>query len=182
MTHPTTPRRRKPPSSNAVPSALFVPIGVADHEASYRHASDEEILASARAVLARRVRRGTTFTSPNVVKDFLLNTYSPLEHEIFALILLDNRHRMIDRLDLFRGTIDGASIHPREVVKVALAHNAAAVVAVHNHPSGIAEPSQADELITARLREALALVDVRLIDHLIVSGDTVVSFAERGLL
>jgi DNA repair protein RadC len=104
------------------------------------------------------------------------------EFETFCLIYLDNRHRLIACEDLFRGTIDGASVHPREVVKEALRHNAAAVILAHNHPSGVAEPSHADELITRRLREALQLVDIRVLDHLIVAGGETVSFAERGLI
>ena len=96
--------------------------------------------------------------------------------------LLDNRHRLIEFVELFRGTIDGASVHPREVVKEALKHNAAAVIFVHPHPSGIAEASTADELITRRLKDALQLVDIRVLDHLIVAGDQVVSFAGRGLI
>jgi DNA repair protein RadC len=95
---------------------------------------------------------------------------------------LDNRHRLIAFDELFRGTIDGASVHPREVVRQALARNAAAVILAHNHPSGVAEPSQADELITQRLKEALALVDIRLLDHLVVGDGSCVSFAEKGLL
>jgi len=107
---------------------------------------------------------------------------APRDHEVFTILFLDSRHRLIDCLEIFRCTIDGASVHPREVVKEALARNAAAVILSHNHPSGVAEPSQADELITQRLREALALIDVRVLDHLIVAGSDVVSLAERGAL
>jgi DNA repair protein RadC len=107
---------------------------------------------------------------------------APRDHEVFTILFLDSRHRLIDCREIFRGTIDGASVHPREVVKEALARNAAAVILSHNHPSGVAEPSQADELITQRLREALALIDVRVLDHLIVAGSDVVSLAERGAL
>jgi DNA repair protein RadC len=103
-------------------------------------------------------------------------------YEVFCCLHLDNRHRLIAFDELFRGTIDGASVHPREVVRQALARNAAAVILAHNHPSGVAEPSQADELITHRLKEALALVDIRLLDHLIVGDGSCVSFAEKGLL
>jgi len=103
-------------------------------------------------------------------------------YETFTLIYVDNRHRMIACEDLFRGTIDGASVHPREVVKEALRHNSAAVILAHNHPSGVAEPSQSDELITQRVKEALALVDIRLLDHIIVGDGVSVSLAERGLL
>jgi DNA repair protein RadC len=103
-------------------------------------------------------------------------------HELFCCLHLDNRHRLIAFDELFRGTIDGASVHPREVVKQALARNAAAVILAHNHPSGVAEPSQADELVTRRLREALQLVDIRVLDHMIVADNGCLSFAERGLI
>jgi DNA repair protein RadC len=102
--------------------------------------------------------------------------------EVFCCLFLDNRHRLIAFDELFRGTIDGASVHPREVVRQALQRNAAAVILAHNHPSGVAEPSQADELITHRLKDALALVDIRVLDHLIVGDSRCTSFAERGLL
>lgn len=106
----------------------------------------------------------------------------PLDYEVFGIILLDNRHRVTHVAELFRGTVDGASVHPRELVRLVLEHNAAAVILFHNHPSGVAEPSAADEMITGRIRDALALIDVRVIDHLIVARGTVVSFAERGLI
>ncbi|MBV6417180.1 MAG: hypothetical protein CMLOHMNK_01819 [Steroidobacteraceae bacterium] len=147
-----------------------------------RRAETDEVLAAARGILRRRVRRGTPLTSPALTQSYLVQRFGQTEHEVFALLLLDARHRLIDCLELFRGTIDGASVHPREVVKEALRHNAAACLLAHNHPSGIAEPSQADELITRRLREALALVDIRVIDHIIVAGGDAISFAERGLL
>jgi DNA repair protein RadC len=98
------------------------------------------------------------------------------------ILFLDNRNRVIECVEMFRGTIDGATVHPREVVKEALGRNAAAVIFAHNHPSGVAEPSQADELITRRLKEALSLVDIRVLDHLVVGGNVVTSFAEQGLL
>ncbi len=101
---------------------------------------------------------------------------------MWSSTLLDTRHRLIDYVELFRGTIDKATVHPREVVKLALARNAAALVLAHPHPSGAADPSQADELITRRLKEALALIDVRLLDHIIVAGGDAISFADRGLL
>jgi DNA repair protein RadC len=105
-----------------------------------------------------------------------------LDHEVFALIFLDKRHRVISYLEMFRGTIDGASVHPREVVKEVLKQNAAAVILAHPHPSGVAEPSQADEFITTRLKEALGLIDVRVLDHIIIAGADSTSMAERGLL
>jgi DNA repair protein RadC len=106
---------------------------------------------------------------------------APYEHEVFVCLFLDNQHRVIACDELFRGTIDGASVYPREVVKAALQYNAAALIMAHNHPSGISDPSQADRVITEKLKEALALIDVRVLDHFIV-GENVYSFAEHGLL
>ena len=148
----------------------------------FREATFEELIAGARHALAIRVRKGAVMASPNAARDYLTMRLAPRDHEVFTILFLDSRHRLIDCLEIFRGTIDGASVHPREVVKEALARNAAAVILSHNHPSGVAEPSQADELITRRLREALALIDVRVLDHLIVAGSDVVSLAERGAL
>ena len=105
-----------------------------------------------------------------------------LDHEVSAVVFLDKRHRVISYLEMFRGTIDGATVHSREVVKEALKQNAAAGILAHPHPSGVAEPSQADELITSRLRDALGLVDVKIVDHIIVAGGDTVSLAERGLI
>jgi DNA repair protein RadC len=154
----------------------------AAHGSAFREATTEEILTAARAQLARRFRKGTKLDSPRATRDYLTMNLADREHEIFAVLFLDNRHRLIALAELFRGTIDGASVHPREVVKEALTRNAAAVILAHNHPSGVSEPSQADELITRRLKDALALVDIRVLDHLIVAGAECVSFAERGLL
>lgn len=149
----------------------------------YRPAEPADILERAQALIQQRFRRGArVLGSPAATRDFLQLQLATREHEVFAMLLLDNRHRLIEYRELFRGTIDGASVHPREVVKEALAANAAAVILVHNHPSGVAEPSVADELITGRLREALALIDVRLLDHLLVAGSDVVSLAQRGRL
>ena len=137
--------------------------------------------------LARRhhlevLRAGVALESPRSTRIFLNAQLRDRPYEVFCCLFLDNRHRLIAFEELFRGTIDGASVHPREVVRDALARNAAAVILAHNHPSGNAEPSQADELITARLRDALALVDIRVLDHLIVGDGTCISLAERGLL
>ena len=150
--------------------------------AELRAATAAEIIAAARRAMTRRVHRGTSMSSPRAVREFLAVKLGTLEHEIFAVLLLDTRHRLIDYVELFRGTINGASVHPREVVKLALARNAAALVLAHPHPSGSPEPSQADELITQRLKEALALVDIAVLDHVIVAGGETVSLAERGLL
>ena len=139
-------------------------------------------LELARRHYAEALRVGPALDSPRATRDFLIARLRDSPHEIFCCLHLDNRHRLIAFDELFRGTIDGASVHPREVVKQALARNAAALILAHNHPSGVAEPSQADELITRRLREALALVDIRVLDHLIVADNGCLSFAERGLL
>jgi DNA repair protein RadC len=129
-----------------------------------------------------RLRHGPALTSPRAARDFLVARLRDRDHEVFCCLFLDTRHRLLGFDELFRGTLDGASVHPREVVKTALARNAAAVILAHNHPSGVAEPSQADEIITTRLRDALALVDIRLLDHLIVGDGTCASLAERGLV
>jgi DNA repair protein RadC len=131
---------------------------------------------------AEALRSGPALDSPQATRDFLVTRLRDTPHELFCCLHLDNRHRLIAFEELFRGTIDGASVYPREVVKQALARNAAAVILVHNHPSGVAEPSQADELVTRRLREALQLVDIRVLDHLIVADNGCMSFAERGLI
>ena len=124
---------------------------------------------------------GFAIASPSCAEDYVQTLLSDREHEIFAILFLNNRHQVIEYQEMFRGTVDGTSVYPREVVKEALTLNAAAVILVHNHPSGIAEPSTADERITRRLKAALELVDIRIIDHLIV-GQTVTSMASRGLL
>ena len=155
-------------------------LAIRDDNGEWRPATAPEILSAARRAL--RVRRGTAFTSPAVTGDFLRLKLGTLEHEVFAVVFLDNRHRLIEYRELFRGTIDNTTVYPREVAKEALALNAAAVILAHNHPSGVAEPSRADEFLTRTLRESLALVDVRVLDHFIVAGNGVVSFAERGLL
>lgn len=144
--------------------------------------SDEILVGAALKILAGQLVRGDLLESPAATRNYLALRFSGLEHEVFCCLFLDNRHRVIACDEVFRGTIDGASVHPREVVKQALAHNAAAVILAHNHPSGVAEPSQADELITLRLRDALGVVDIRVLDHLIVAGAKVVSLAERGVL
>lgn len=141
-----------------------------------------DIIEEAKRILAERVIRSDPLSNPQASRDYLIAHLSEREHEIFTCLYLDNRHRIIDCEELFRGTIDGCSVHPREVVKQALAHNAAAVILAHNHPSGIAEPSQADLHLTRRLREALGLVEIRVLDHMVIGGVEVVSFAERGLL
>lgn len=155
---------------------------VRDIMSDYRPANADEVLRAAQQVLAGRMRDSEALTSPQVVRDFLKVKLGALEHEVFALIHLDVQNRVIDYAEMFRGTITQTSVYPREVVKEALARNSAALLLVHNHPSGAAEPSRTDEALTQTLKSALALVDVRVLDHLIVAGDTILSFAERGLL
>lgn len=151
-----------------------------DEQGAARQAPADEILSAARSIMSHKVRRGTSMNSPQLVKNFLSIKLGTLEHETFCVLLLDKRHRLIEYVELFRGTIDGASVYPREVVKLALSKNAAALIVCHPHPSGVAEPSQADELITRRLKEALALVDIRILDHMIVAGGETISMAEKG--
>ena len=155
---------------------------VREVDGQYRPASAEEVLSQARRVLSRRVRRGAVMSSPQMVKDYLRLQIGVLEHEVFVVVFLDAQHRLIALKEMFRGTVTQTSVYPREVVKEALAANAAAVILAHNHPSGSTEPSRADEYLTQTLKTALALVDVRVLDHLIVGGAEISSFAERGLI
>lgn len=135
-----------------------------------------------RRYLECRLRRGAALASPADTRRFLAARLRAHEHEVFACLFLDNRHRLIDFEELFHGTVNGASVHPREIAKRALHHNAAAIIVAHNHPSGVAEPSQADRDITGRIRQAMTLIDVRLMDHFVVGDGEIVSFAERGWL
>jgi len=146
-----------------------------------KYAQLQAVLEMARRYLSEELLRGDSLTSPQHTRAFLSSKLRDYPHEVFAVLFLDQRHRMIEFEEMFRGTIDGASVYPREVVKKSLEYNAAAVIFAHNHPSGVAEPSQSDERITHRLKDALALVDIRVLDHFVV-GDEIVSFAERGLL
>jgi DNA repair protein RadC len=164
-------------SSNELSNLL-----VRDAGGEYRAATGDEVLTAARQVLGRRVRRGTTLSSPQVVRDFLQTKLAGLEHEVFVALLLDAQNRLIEYVELFRGTLAQTSVYPREVVKIALQRNAAAMIVAHNHPSAMAEPSHADELLTQTLKQALALIDVRILDHFIVAGAQTLSFAERGLI
>jgi DNA repair protein RadC len=147
-----------------------------------RYAELQAAAEISRRQLSQSLRAGPLLASPKATRDFLSARLRDLEHEVFCCLYLDKRHRLIQFEELFRGTIDGASVHPREIVKLALQRNAAAVIVAHNHPSGVAEPSQADELITQRVKEALGLVDIRLLDHIIVGDGASVSLAERGLV
>jgi len=132
--------------------------------------------------LAEGFRNGDPLTSPQSVRDYLRISLMGRGHEVFMVLFLDAQHRLIEAEEMFRGTLTQTSVYPREVVKRSLYFNAAAVIFAHNHPSGVAQPSQADELLTRSLREALALVDIRVLDHFVIGGNAVMSFAERGLL
>jgi DNA repair protein RadC len=136
----------------------------------------------ARRSLGEQLRAGAALTSPGAVRDYLRLALGGREHEVFVCLWLDAQHRVVSMQEPFRGTLTQTSVYPREIVKAALAANAAAVIFAHNHPSGVAQPSQADELLTRNLKEALALVDVKVLDHFIVAGSQAISFAERGLL
>ncbi|MEJ1296472.1 MAG: DNA repair protein RadC [Candidatus Sedimenticola sp. (ex Thyasira tokunagai)] len=142
----------------------------------------QSLMALALALLTEQHQPGNALGSPEETRKYLRIRLAERKNEMFGCLFLDNRHRIIEVTELFQGTIDGASVHPRVVVQKALELNAAAMLFFHNHPSGVAEPSNADEAITRRLKEALALVDVRVLDHFVVTAGESVSFAERGLL
>ncbi|WP_447880648.1 RadC family protein [Serratia fonticola] len=144
--------------------------------------NEDLILQQAQAIIENRYIRGQQLLSVQEVRDYLMVKLAPLEHEMFGCLLLDNQQRILAYQELFRGTINGVNVYPREVVKLSLQYNAAALILVHNHPSGEPEPSQADLAITQRLVSALELVDVRVLDHFIVAGTQTVSMAERRLL
>ena len=148
------------------------------------HYGDSAALVSAAldCLNATMRTKKTALSSPSAVRDYLRLILAPLEHEVFFALFLDSQNRAIECEEMFRGTLTQTSVYPREVVKRALALNAGAVIFAHNHPSGIAEPSHADEVLTQALKQALALVDCRVLDHFIVAGSGVLSFAERGLL
>ena len=147
-----------------------------------KYAQLQAVLEMGRRHHGERLVCGEPISGPGDTADFLLSRLRDHPFEVFAVLFLDNRHRVLAFEEMFRGTIDGASVHPREVVRRALHHNAAAVILSHNHPSGVAEPSQADRRITEKLRDALGLVDIRVLDHLIVGDGCCCSLAERGLV
>ena len=163
---------------NAAPADLLAVEGVGRARLALLHALRE----LACRYFEETLPTGAPIRSPADSESFLLARLRDRPHEVFGCIYLDNRHRVIRFDELFRGTIDGTSVYPREVVKEALAANAAAVILAHNHPSGVAEPSQADERITRRIKSALELVDIRLLDHLVIGDGKTTSLASRGLL
>jgi DNA repair protein RadC len=155
---------------------------VAEADGRYAPATDGDIIRAATRAVGRALSRGPSFATPASARKFLPALLGAREFEVFCLAHLDKRHRLIAFEEMFRGTLDGASVHPREIVRSVMAHNTACVILVHNHPSGIPDESHADVLITERVRECLALIDCRVLDHLIVGGESVVSLAERGLI
>jgi DNA repair protein RadC len=142
----------------------------------------QQILAAAREILGVQLATGAALTSPSAVRDFLRIALRDQPHEVFMCVWLDAQHRVIAAEEPFRGTLTQTSVYAREIVKDALRHNAAAVIFAHNHPSGVCQPSQADELLTRNLKDALSLVDCKVLDHFIVAGNQAISFAERGLI
>ncbi len=140
------------------------------------------VMEVARRCLGEELRSTGALTSPGAVRDYLRLAIAGREHEVFVCLWLDAQHRVISCDELFRGTLTQTSVYPREIVKAGLKANAAAVIFAHNHPSGVAQPSQADELLTRNLKEALALVEIKVLDHFVVAGNQALSFAERGLL
>jgi DNA repair protein RadC len=147
-----------------------------------KYAQLQAVLEMAHRHLNEELRYGDALTSPELTRNFLASQLRDLPHEIFAALFLDSQHQVIRYEELFRGTLDGASVYPREVVKRALALNAGALILAHNHPSGASQPSATDRQITARLRQALELVDIRVLDHFIIGEGPAYSFAEHGLL
>lgn len=147
-----------------------------------KYAQLQAVMEMARRALAEQMQHGDVLSSPMAVRDYLRFTLKERPYEVFAAVFLDAQNRVIGLEELFRGTLTQTSVYPREVVKRALAHNAAALILAHNHPSGVAEASQADRLLTQQLKQALSLVDVRVLDHFIVAGTQFLSFAESGLL
>jgi DNA repair protein RadC len=163
--------------SKIVDNTLFV----RDETGEYRIAPLGLVIERARTLLDEQAKT-EAITSPDKARDWCMARLASLDHEVFGVVFLDNQHRVIAFEEMFRGTIDSASVWPREVVKATLKHNAAAVIFSHNHPSGLAEPSEADRHITRRLKDALAMIDVRVMDHIIVGGGQWYSFAQYGLL
>ncbi len=147
-----------------------------------KHISEEDVLYWAEEIVTKRFNRSNYLTSPDTTREFLQIILAKENREHFIVIFLDNQNGVLGYESLFQGTIDGAAVYPREIVKAVLHNNAASVILAHNHPSGTATPSEADKRITTRVTQALETIDVRVLDHLVVGGMDIVSFAERGLL
>ncbi|MCR9501883.1 RadC family protein [Vibrio vulnificus] len=143
---------------------------------------EQQVIAHAAAIFESKIKTCDAFSSPDLVKGFCQNRLATSEREIFMMLILDQQHRLIEAVELFHGTIDAASVYPREVVKSALKHNGAAVILAHNHPSGVTQPSSSDRRITDRIKDALALVDIRTLDHIVVGAEGSYAFSEHGLI
>ena len=153
------------------------------NQATGAYLTDEEVISMAVAIINHRFgMKRASLNSPSMVRDYMKLTLTSKEHEVFVCVFIDAQNRVIAVEELFRGTLTQTSVYPREVVKAALQHNCAAVILAHNHPSGLAEPSHADQCLTTSLKQALAVVDVKVLDHFIIAGDSALSFAERGML
>ena len=170
------------PAGSCYSSPNTPQLFVRDSDGNYLAAPDDHVIDVARQVVERSVSKGVKLNSPTRVREFLWLKLAGYDHEVFGAIFMDTQHRVIEFSELFHGTLDSASVYPREVVKAALHHNAGAVIFTHNHPSGEPDPSDADRRITQRLKEALGLIEVRVLDHIVVGGSDSVSFAERGYL
>lgn len=155
---------------------------VQDSEGVYRPATGDELLKAAQEHLARQIVGRAMFDSPMAVCDYLRCRHATRGYEVFGVLLLDSQNRLIEAVDMFRGTLSQTSVYPREVVRLAMNANAAALIAYHNHPSGASTPSRADESLTSTLKAALAMMDVRLLDHFIITAEKVTSMAELGLV
>jgi len=143
---------------------------------------ENAVIEAALQILRRRNARGVAFTSPQSIKDYLTIQCTSYEFEVFGMVFLDSQHRMLGIEEMFFGTLAQTSVYPREVVKKALEYNAGACILFHNHPSGVCEPSRADEMLTKTLKDSLAMIDCRVLDHIVVGGGNCMSFAERGLI
>jgi len=163
-------------------TAAVASLFVREAPGQYRVAADPEVNSAALRTLALRLNQGAVYSSPQAVKEFLMLQLAALEHEVFAVMFLDSQHRLIAFEHMFRGTLTQTAVYPREVVKRALHYNSGALALAHNHPSGSPEPSRADEFITNNIKAACGLLDIRVVDHLIVTPGAVSSMAERGLI
>ena len=163
-------------------TASHIDLFTIDDNGQFQLATAEHVIEAALAILDEKVMRNGLISAPSDANAYFSLRLGALEHEVFAAIFLDAQNRVIEYIELFRGTLTQTSVYPREVVKTSLRLNAAAVIFAHNHPSGVPEPSRADENLTKVLKDALALVDVRVLDHVVVAGGASVSFAQRGLL
>jgi DNA repair protein RadC len=169
-------------SSSSSSSSFDGALLVRDAHGHCAPASADQILDAARCVIDQQMPRGVSFAQPEMVKNYLCTKLAGIEHEVFVVLFTGPGQRLIEYDEMFRGTVNTTSVYPREVAKKALKLNATGVILAHTHPSGCVEPSRADELLTQTLRDALALIEVRVLDHVIVAGNTTASFAQRGLL